>query len=215
MAVTDAGDITYRELVDRAAELGSAIGESARPAPSSPWTPQGNLRGDRPARGGPGRVRGTAPQPGESTAAAGGVAGRRATRSAPDGGRRPPVRGRSSHGRSGGPAAETGLHEVAYVLYTSGSTGRPKAVAVPHTSLVRRLAGLACVPGLAAGESIVSMTALSFDISLAEMLVPLTVGARFVTAPPMARVDPRRSPVSPRNTPPTSSRPRRASGGWP
>ncbi|KJS53829.1 thioester reductase [Streptomyces rubellomurinus subsp. indigoferus] len=79
---------------------------------------------------------------------------------------------------------------VAYVMYTSGSTGTPKGVAVSHTALLDRLAGLAQLPGLAAGESVVSMTALSFDISLAEILLPLTVGARLLVAPPMARVDP-------------------------
>ncbi|ESU48722.1 amino acid adenylation domain-containing protein [Streptomyces filamentosus] len=85
---------------------------------------------------------------------------------------------------------EPSLQDVAYVLYTSGSTGRPKGVAVPHRSLTERIAALARVPGLAAGESMVSMTALSFDISLAELLVPLSVGGRFITAPPMARLDP-------------------------
>ncbi|MGA5821186.1 AMP-binding protein [Kitasatospora sp. NPDC094028] len=85
---------------------------------------------------------------------------------------------------------DSGMDGTAYVMYTSGSTGTPKGVAVPHTALLDRLAGLARVPGLTAGESVVSMTALSFDISLAETLLPLTVGARLIVAPPMARVDP-------------------------
>jgi D-alanine--poly(phosphoribitol) ligase subunit 1 len=79
---------------------------------------------------------------------------------------------------------------TAYVMYTSGSTGRPKGVLVPHRSLIDRLAGLARVPGLAAGESMLAMTALSFDISLAEILLPVTVGATVVPAPPAARTDP-------------------------
>ncbi len=80
--------------------------------------------------------------------------------------------------------------DIAYVMYTSGSTGQPKGVLVPHSSLLARLAGLAEVPGFATGESIVAMTALSFDISMAELLLPLSVGGRFVAAPPMARTDP-------------------------
>lgn len=82
------------------------------------------------------------------------------------------------------------LRDVAYVLYTSGSTGRPKGVMVPHGALVPRLAGLADVPGLRRGEAILAMTALSFDIALAELLLPLIVGASFIAAPPGTRLDP-------------------------
>jgi D-alanine--poly(phosphoribitol) ligase subunit 1 len=82
------------------------------------------------------------------------------------------------------------LGEVAYVLYTSGSTGRPKGVLVPHSALLDRLAGLAEVPGLSPGESMVAMTPLSFDIAMAEILLPLVVGGSFVAAPPRIRVDP-------------------------
>ncbi|MFH8349514.1 amino acid adenylation domain-containing protein [Streptomyces sp. NPDC018045] len=82
------------------------------------------------------------------------------------------------------------LHEVAYVMYTSGSTGRPKGVMVPHDSLASRIRALARTPGLREGETMLAMTALSFDISLAEMLVPLAVGARFVAVPGEARTDP-------------------------
>jgi len=82
------------------------------------------------------------------------------------------------------------LRDVAYVMYTSGSTGKPKGVMVPHISLASRIRALAEVPGLRAGETILAMTALSFDISLAEMLVPLVVGAKFVAVPGEARRDP-------------------------
>lgn len=61
---------------------------------------------------------------------------------------------------------------------------------VPHDSLASRIRALAQVPGMSAGETILAMTALSFDISLAEMLVPLIVGAKFVAVPVEARTDP-------------------------
>jgi D-alanine--poly(phosphoribitol) ligase subunit 1 len=83
-----------------------------------------------------------------------------------------------------------GLRDVAYVMYTSGSTGRPKGVLVPHSALLARLAGLARVPGLQAGESMMAMTALSFDISMAEVLLPLTVGGHLVAVPARTRLDP-------------------------
>ena len=82
------------------------------------------------------------------------------------------------------------LSDVAYVIYTSGSTGRPKGVVVSHDALLSRLRALAAVPGLRAGESFLAMTALSFDICLAEVLVPLAVGGRVVAAPTTARLDP-------------------------
>lgn len=79
---------------------------------------------------------------------------------------------------------------VAYVLYTSGSTGRPKGVVVPHEALRQRLRGLSQVPGLSVGESMMAMTAPSFDISLAEILLPLTVGGSVISVPAAARLDP-------------------------
>lgn len=87
-------------------------------------------------------------------------------------------------------AARQDLGGVAYVLYTSGSTGRPKGVVVPHEALRRRLRGLSQVPGLRTGESMLAMTALSFDIALAEILLPLAVGGTVISASPAARLDP-------------------------
>jgi amino acid adenylation domain-containing protein len=82
------------------------------------------------------------------------------------------------------------MKRVAYVIYTSGSTGRPKGVVVSHESLLTRLAGLARVPGFGPEDSILAMSALSFDISLAEMFLPLTLGGSFVAPPAGARLDP-------------------------
>jgi amino acid adenylation domain-containing protein len=82
------------------------------------------------------------------------------------------------------------MQDIAYVMYTSGSTGRPKGVMIPHAALWSRLRALAAIPGLRPGESMAAMTALSFDISIAELLLPLAVGGQVIAAPPEARQDP-------------------------
>jgi len=82
------------------------------------------------------------------------------------------------------------LADAAYVLYTSGSTGRPKGVVVPHTALTERMRGLAELPGLRAGESMLAMSSLSFDMALDELLLPLIVGGTVLAGPSEVRLDP-------------------------
>ncbi|TDD50918.1 non-ribosomal peptide synthetase [Saccharopolyspora elongata] len=68
---------------------------------------------------------------------------------------------------------------AAYVLFTSGSTGRPKGVVVGHSSV----AGLCAWAAKAFGDRlrcVLASTSLSFDVSVFEILVPLTVGGRVV-----------------------------------
>ncbi|HLX48000.1 MAG TPA: AMP-binding protein [Streptosporangiaceae bacterium] len=82
------------------------------------------------------------------------------------------------------------MRDVAYIMYTSGSTGRPKGVVVPHDALLSKLEGLARAPGFGPADSFLAMSTLSFDISLAELFLPLITGGRFVAAPPATRLDP-------------------------
>jgi amino acid adenylation domain-containing protein len=70
----------------------------------------------------------------------------------------------------------------AYMIYTSGSTGQPKGVVVPHATVANFLHGMAERPGFAAGDRLVAVTTLSFDISVLELLLPLWVGAEVVLA---------------------------------
>jgi amino acid adenylation domain-containing protein len=75
-----------------------------------------------------------------------------------------------------------GPESQAYAIYTSGSTGRPKGVQVPHRGLVSFLASMARRPGFAAGDVMVAVTPISFDIAALELYLPLAAGGRVVIA---------------------------------
>ena len=66
--------------------------------------------------------------------------------------------------------------DIAYVIYTSGSTGKPKGVLVPHRGVVNMLWSMIEWPGFTADDRILATTTLSFDISVAEMFLPLVAG---------------------------------------
>jgi len=72
--------------------------------------------------------------------------------------------------------------DLAYVLYTSGSTGKPKGVRIPHSALVNFLRSMQREPGLNAGDTLLAVTTLSFDIAGLELFLPLITGARVVIA---------------------------------
>jgi amino acid adenylation domain-containing protein len=72
--------------------------------------------------------------------------------------------------------------DPAYLIYTSGSTGKPKGVVVPHRAVVNFLTSMAREPGLTENDVLVAVTTLSFDISVLELYLPLTLGAKVVIA---------------------------------
>ncbi|MFZ2538548.1 MAG: amino acid adenylation domain-containing protein, partial [Oscillospiraceae bacterium] len=69
---------------------------------------------------------------------------------------------------------------LAYVIYTSGSTGKPKGVEITHGSVTNFLKSMAQRPGLTSQDILLAVTTLSFDISVLEVFLPLTVGATLV-----------------------------------
>src|SRR6202011_820905 len=83
----------------------------------------------------------------------------------------------------------TGQHP-AYVIYTSGSTGKPKGVVVSHGNLTNLLISMQNAVSLAAGDTLLATTTISFDIAGLELYLPLLQGARAVVAPRAAAQDP-------------------------
>lgn len=71
---------------------------------------------------------------------------------------------------------------LAYVIYTSGSTGKPKGVAVEHKSLNNLIFSIYCRYDKSFGirDNCLSLTSISFDVSVFEMFLPLTNGAKLV-----------------------------------
>lgn len=69
---------------------------------------------------------------------------------------------------------------LAYVIYTSGSTGKPKGVQIEHCTAVNLLTSITREPGINANDTLLAVTTISFDIAVAEIFLPLIVGARLV-----------------------------------
>jgi amino acid adenylation domain-containing protein len=80
------------------------------------------------------------------------------------------------------PSGTSSLDALAYVIYTSGSTGEPKGVEIPHRALANTLAAVGEVIGISAEDRWLSVTSLSFDIAILELLLPLCSGASVVVA---------------------------------
>ncbi|MER5381808.1 amino acid adenylation domain-containing protein [Streptomyces sp. NPDC002688] len=73
-------------------------------------------------------------------------------------------------------------HSLAYTLFTSGSTGRPKGVQIAHRSLLNLLFSMRERFRSGPDHIWLAATSLSFDISAAELYLPLITGGRIVLA---------------------------------
>lgn len=78
------------------------------------------------------------------------------------------------------PDSGVGPQNLAYLIYTSGSTGAPKGVMVEHRNVLNFLAGMdARIPHDPPGTWL-SVTSLSFDISVLELFWTLARGFKLV-----------------------------------
>jgi amino acid adenylation domain-containing protein len=79
-------------------------------------------------------------------------------------------------------SAHVDRSDLAYVIHTSGSTGRPSGVEIERGALANFLAGMRLELPLSSNDALLAVTPYSFDISILELLLPLTIGARVVIA---------------------------------
>lgn len=69
---------------------------------------------------------------------------------------------------------------LAYVIYTSGSTGQPKGVAVSHHAIAEHVDGFIAEWSMTAEDRLLHTSSVSFDASLLDIFVTLSLGAQLI-----------------------------------
>jgi amino acid adenylation domain-containing protein len=70
--------------------------------------------------------------------------------------------------------------DLAYVIYTSGSTGQPKGVAIEHRNVLNLVEWALETFSRDDLRGMLASTSISFDLSVFEMFVPLSVGGTII-----------------------------------
>ncbi|HUJ75851.1 MAG TPA: AMP-binding protein, partial [bacterium] len=70
--------------------------------------------------------------------------------------------------------------DLAYVIYTSGSTGEPKGVMIEHRGAVNTIEAVNRRVGMGAGDVVLGVSSLSFDLSVWDIFGTLGAGGRLV-----------------------------------
>ncbi|GAA3375074.1 hypothetical protein GCM10020367_41450 [Streptomyces sannanensis] len=80
--------------------------------------------------------------------------------------------------------------DLAYVIFTSGSTGKPKGAMVHRAGMNNHLAAKVADFGLTAGDRLIHNAPVTFDVSVWQMLAPLTTGGTVRTVSRATAADP-------------------------
>jgi amino acid adenylation domain-containing protein len=80
--------------------------------------------------------------------------------------------------RPGTAPASPGLEALAYVIYTSGSTGAPRGVMVHQRGMLNHLRAKIAALALRGTDCIAQTAAMTFDVSVWQLLAALLVGGR-------------------------------------
>ncbi|MGE8405791.1 MAG: amino acid adenylation domain-containing protein [Pseudomonas sp.] len=80
--------------------------------------------------------------------------------------------------------------DLAYIIYTSGSTGTPKGVMLSHGAVVNTLDDINRRYGVGAGDRVLGLAELSFDLSVYDFFGATAVGAQVVLPDPARGADP-------------------------
>jgi amino acid adenylation domain-containing protein len=78
------------------------------------------------------------------------------------------------------PAATAGPGDLAYVIYTSGSTGLPKGVMIEHRAALNTILDVNERFGIGAGDRVIGLSSLSFDLSVYDLFGTLAAGGALV-----------------------------------
>ena len=88
--------------------------------------------------------------------------------------------------------SRAGPHDLAYIVFTSGSTGMPKGVMVRHEPAVNLVHWVNTTFGVGPAEKLLFVTALSFDLSVYDLLGILAAGGTVRIATRAESRDPKR-----------------------
>ena len=87
---------------------------------------------------------------------------------------------------------EPGGSRLAYILYTSGTTGMPKGVLIEHRSVVNLLLCAQELIGFGPNDRFLAAATVAFDISIAELFLPLISGGSVLLRDRQCWLDPKR-----------------------